>query len=204
MAMKRFFRTAQIELNLYATLEEVTQINASQIAQFKTAYWAHTDTRLDIRDSLSDAWIQTVAQTTAAAKTQLRTLLRHSQYWNENIQACELPIIREWKADSDKAYDLIRETWEASYNFWHNEQLIPYERRYHFYNAMRWLSRADADGAHPDFEAIQILTPRKFWRKKKMSIFVALKKSCLPPKRLLKYPGIVRISSCLRAYLISL
>ena len=162
---KCFFPAVQIELGLFATLQEVTEINAAQIEAFKKTYWAHSTTREYIRDEMSPEFVMNLAHDATTAKTHLRTILRRSQYWNENIQACVLPLIHPFTPNPKRTYDLIAQVWRASNNWY----ALAIDTREKLLDAADWLA-----GSGSRFDVIEELLPRKYHRKKKTTIFAKL------------------------------
>lgn len=168
----RFLPLVQLELNFFASLQEVTAINAAQIQMFKDTYWAHSTERTDIRDAMSQDFIDALATDAAIAKTELRHMLRYSPYWNEDIQACVLPLVHKYTPDFDRAKSMrmILDAWSSSYKW----QSLDSAVRCNLFSAACFLAAQAGEESEDTIEAVHRLIPRKFWRKKKTTIFAKI------------------------------
>lgn len=100
----------QTELEgLYLPPAEIININAESIRKFRDVYWAHTTVGTHIRDKMSDDFIHDLAYDATVAKTPLRRILRRSQYWDDSLQACKLPMTFKHIPNHNRLHDILHD-----------------------------------------------------------------------------------------------
>lgn len=164
-----------IELDFAPTPAEVFGINREQIIKFKDAYWAHTDVkREEIRDVMSEDFISVLAADALYAKEGLRNMMRHSQYWNESLQAWAIPLVHKHTPNPAKIESIVLDIWQLFGKYYNFTTSV----RNDLNEAAKFFAAPDGQENAESIEAIINLAPRVYHEgKKKTKIFRELSKS---------------------------
>ena len=147
----------------------------NNIRQAIEDYWAHTSGGTDIKDNISESFIQRLAEDSLKAKAPLRNMLRKSPNWNEDLDAVVINSTIDRKKDFDTIRSLTQELLlpaiekaKSEFNFVHAADII---------NAGRYFYEEENDDAETEsyIASITRLAPRAYSETKKISrIFKSL------------------------------
>lgn len=171
---KEFTNQKQVELPFTQSTKEVIAINEAQIKKFVETYWTRGTSRTDVRDRISPDFIRALAVDAAFAKKSLRDLFKWSPYWCPDIQALKIDVVHKYKPNYYRVRNLILRTWRSSNNWYELDSAT----RAALNVAAEWLAAQPGEEHDADTEVLHTILPRKYWRKKKTTIYAKLSEIC--------------------------